>query len=112
MTWRYRKSSPSRLWRKKEHKKETRKSGSTIDAYIVWVGEQAHLRTKQWGSGKKLGLWPLSYACLKVSGSQSDSQYKILLIRVDLKTFLGLAMPNQYCPAITEKIFGWFLGKI
>ena len=28
--------------------------------------------------------------------------------RVDLKTFLGLAMPNQCCHAITKLILGWF----
>ena len=32
--------------------------------------------------------------------------------RVDLKTFLGLAMPNQCCHAVTKKIFGWFVGEI
>ena len=32
--------------------------------------------------------------------------------RVDLNTFLGLAMPNQCCHAVTKLIFGWFLGGI
>jgi len=32
--------------------------------------------------------------------------------RVDLKTFLGLAMPNQCCYAVKKLIFGWFVrGK-
>ena len=33
--------------------------------------------------------------------------------RVDLKTFLGLARPNQYCQychAVTKLILGWFVG--
>ena len=30
--------------------------------------------------------------------------------RVDLKTFLGLAMPSQCCHAVTKWIFGWFVG--
>ena len=32
--------------------------------------------------------------------------------RVDLKTFLGLALPNQCCHAITKLILGWFVGWI
>ena len=32
--------------------------------------------------------------------------------RVDLKTFLGFAMPNQYCHAVTKEIFGWLIGGI
>jgi len=32
--------------------------------------------------------------------------------RVYLKTFLGLAMPNQYCHAVTKLILGWFVGGI
>ena len=32
--------------------------------------------------------------------------------RVDLKTFLGLAMSNQCCHAVTKLIFGGFLGGI
>ena len=32
--------------------------------------------------------------------------------RVDLKTFLGLAMPNQCCHMVTDLILGWFLGGI
>jgi len=32
--------------------------------------------------------------------------------RVDLKTFLGLAMPNQCCHAVRKLIFGRFLGGI
>ena len=31
---------------------------------------------------------------------------------VDLKKFLGLAVPNQYCPAVTKQIFGWLWSKI
>ena len=30
--------------------------------------------------------------------------------RVDLKTFSGLAMPNQCCHAVTKLISGWFVG--
>ena len=30
--------------------------------------------------------------------------------RVELKTFLGLAMPNQCCDAVTKLILGWFVG--
>ena len=32
--------------------------------------------------------------------------------RVDLKTFLGLDMPNQCCHAVKMLIFGGFLGRI
>ena len=32
--------------------------------------------------------------------------------RVDLKTFLGLAMPNQYYHAVRKLILGWFVGGI
>ena len=32
--------------------------------------------------------------------------------RDDLKTFLGLAMSNQCCHAITKLILGWFVGRI
>ena len=32
--------------------------------------------------------------------------------RVDLKTFLGLSMPNQCCHAVRKLIFGRFLGGI
>ena len=32
--------------------------------------------------------------------------------RVNLKTFLGLAMPHQCCHAIRKQIFGGFLGGI
>jgi len=32
--------------------------------------------------------------------------------RVDLKTSLGLAMPNQCCHAVTKSILGWFVGGI
>ena len=32
--------------------------------------------------------------------------------RVDLKAFLGLAMPNQYCHGVTKLILGWFVGGI
>jgi len=32
--------------------------------------------------------------------------------RVDLKTFLGLAMPNQWCHAVRKEIFDGFLGGI
>jgi len=32
--------------------------------------------------------------------------------KVDLKTFLGLAMPNQCCHVITKLILGWFIGGI
>ena len=32
--------------------------------------------------------------------------------RVDLKTFLGLAMSNQCCHAVTKLILGWFVGGI
>ena len=32
--------------------------------------------------------------------------------RVDLKTFLGLAMPNQCRHTITKLILGWFVGGI
>ena len=32
--------------------------------------------------------------------------------RVDLKTFLGLAMPNQCCHVVTKLILGWFVGEI
>jgi len=34
------------------------------------------------------------------------------MFRVDLKTFLGFAMPNQCCHAITKLILGWFAGGI
>ena len=59
--------------------------------------------------------------------SQSDSQQKNLLnrnfknfittyviqrLKIDLKTFSGLAMPNQCCHAVTKLIFGWFVGGI
>ena len=32
--------------------------------------------------------------------------------RVDMKTFSGLAMPNQCCHVVTELISGWFVGGI
>ena len=32
--------------------------------------------------------------------------------RVNLKTFLGLAMSIQWCHAVTKLILGWFVGKI
>jgi len=32
--------------------------------------------------------------------------------RVDLKIFLGLAMPNLYCHVVTKLILGWFVGGI
>ena len=32
--------------------------------------------------------------------------------RVDLKTFLGLAISNQCCHAVTKLILGWFVGGI
>ena len=32
--------------------------------------------------------------------------------RVDLKTILGLAMPNQCFHAVTKLILGWFVGWI
>ena len=32
--------------------------------------------------------------------------------RVDLKTFLGLAMSNNCCHAVTKLMFGGFLGRI
>jgi len=32
--------------------------------------------------------------------------------RVDLKTFLGLAMPNQCRHTITKLILGWFVGGL
>jgi len=32
--------------------------------------------------------------------------------RVDLKTFLGLAMPNQCCHVIIKLILGWLVGVI
>jgi len=32
--------------------------------------------------------------------------------RVDLKTFLGLAMPNQCCHVVTKLILGWLAGGI
>ena len=32
--------------------------------------------------------------------------------RVDLKTFLGLAMPNQCYHVVTKLILGWFVGGI
>jgi len=32
--------------------------------------------------------------------------------RVDVKTFLGLAMPNQCCHLVTKLILGWFVGGI
>jgi len=31
--------------------------------------------------------------------------------RVDLKTLLGLAMPNQCCHAVTKLVLGWFVGE-
>ena len=56
--------------------------------------------------------------------SQSVSQQKNLLnrkflkfhnnlvqwFRVDLKTFLGLAMPNQYSQTVRKQISSWFWG--
>ena len=30
--------------------------------------------------------------------------------RVDLKTFLGLAMPNQYSQTVRKQISSWFWG--
>ena len=30
--------------------------------------------------------------------------------RVDLKTFLGLAMPNQYSQTVRKQISNWFWG--
>ena len=33
-------------------------------------------------------------------------------LKVDLKTFLGLAMSNQCCHAVTKLILGWFVGGI
>ena len=32
--------------------------------------------------------------------------------KVDLKTFLGLAMSNQCCRAVAKLILGWFVGGI
>ena len=32
--------------------------------------------------------------------------------KVELKTFLGLAMPNQCCHAVTKLILGCFVGEI
>jgi len=32
--------------------------------------------------------------------------------RVDLKTFLGLVLPNQYCHIVVWEKWGWFLGDI
>ena len=32
--------------------------------------------------------------------------------KVDLKTFLGLAMPNQCCHAVTKLILDWFVDGI
>ena len=34
------------------------------------------------------------------------------MLRVDLKTLLGLVLPNQYCHVIVRKIRGRFLGYI
>ena len=58
-----------------------------------------------------------SYASLKAlvsqSVSQSVSQQKNLLMqrfRVDLKTLLGLAMPNQYSQTVRKQILSWFWG--
>ena len=31
-------------------------------------------------------------------------------LRVDLKTFLGLAMPNQYSQTVKKQILSWFWG--
>ena len=33
-------------------------------------------------------------------------------VRVDLKTFLGLVMPNQCCHVVTKLMLGWFVGGI
>ena len=58
--------------------------------------------------------------CLAEGISQSVSQKKIPLIffkipwqllqelRVDLKTFLGLVLPNQYCPSSSGKFKAGF----
>ena len=32
--------------------------------------------------------------------------------RVDLKTFLGLVLPHQYCLIVVRENRGWFLGDI
>jgi len=32
--------------------------------------------------------------------------------RVNLKTFLGLAMPNQCCQTVVKEMWGWFWGGI
>jgi len=57
------------------------------------------------------------------SGSQSveNSTKNVLLkfrsnflkaFRVDLKAFLDLVLPNQYCPIIIWESWGWFLSSI
>ena len=32
------------------------------------------------------------------------------VFRIDLKTFLGLAMPNQYSQTVRKQISSWFWG--
>ena len=32
--------------------------------------------------------------------------------RVELKTFWGLGMPNQYCHVVSKLILSWFIGRI
>jgi len=65
---------------------------------------------------KKSSPWPfalLSYAWLKASISWSVSSYrkfkKFLLegFRINLKKFLSLAMPNQYCQTAVKEMRGW-----
>jgi len=54
----------------------------------------------------------VSQSVQSVGWSVSQSVEKMQRFRVDLKTFLGLAMPNQYCHAITKLILDWFVGGI
>jgi len=77
------------------------------------VGEKARLWTKQCQAVKKSNplLFPLlSYVWLKASVSQlvensvNRKFHNNLMFRVDLKTFLGLAMPNQYCLTVDKEM--------
>jgi len=64
------------------------------------VGENAHLKLKRKKSVKKSSSVALAVLELKalVSKSVENSKFQNSLmegLRIDLKTFLGLAMPNQ-----------------
>jgi len=79
---------------------------------LVWRHQSDSQSKKNINQKKLLNLLNLFSVEKSVNRKFQFHSNLMQSFRVDLKTFMGLAMPNQCYHAIIKLILGWFAGRI